>query len=91
MSTIGTVPYGTSKYLVEITQPTLNKNMHCIINSYTFVQEAKPGKYIKIRYKSRLYPPIPGDKAINILIDTLNNNKEHLNPILTGEPNGSPT
>ena len=39
VSTIGTVPFGTSKYLVEIIQPTLNK--HRMINSYTFVQEAK--------------------------------------------------
>ena len=41
VSTVGTVPYGTSKYLVEITQPTLNKNIHRVINSYTFSQEAK--------------------------------------------------
>ena len=39
VSTIGTVPFGTSKYLVEIIQPTLNK--HRVINSYTFVQQAK--------------------------------------------------
>ena len=41
VSTIGTVIYDTSKYLVEIIQATLNKNKHCVINSYTFVQEAK--------------------------------------------------
>ena len=41
VSTIGIVSYGTSKYLVEIIQPTLNKNIHRVINSYTFVQEAK--------------------------------------------------
>ena len=41
VSTIGTVPYGTSKYLVEIIQPTLNKNINHIINSYTFAKEAK--------------------------------------------------
>ena len=41
VSTIGTVPYGTSKYLVEIIQPTLNKNINRVINSYTFVKEAK--------------------------------------------------
>ena len=41
MSTIRTVPYGTSKYLVEIIQPTLNKKIHRVINSYTFVKEAE--------------------------------------------------
>ena len=28
LSTIGTPPYGISKYLVDILQPTLNKNQH---------------------------------------------------------------
>ena len=28
VSTIGTAPYETSKYLVEIIQPTLSKNKH---------------------------------------------------------------
>ena len=41
-SKIETVPYDTSKQLVEIIEPTFNKNKHCIIYSYTFVQEAKP-------------------------------------------------
>ena len=40
MSTIGTAPYGTSKYLVEIIQPTLNKNKHREMNSSSFVIEA---------------------------------------------------
>ena len=41
MSTIGAVPYGPSKYLLEIIQPNLNKNIHRVIHSHTFVQEAK--------------------------------------------------
>ena len=41
MSTVGTVPYGTFKYLVEIIQPNLKKIKHRVINLYTFVQEAK--------------------------------------------------
>ena len=40
VTTIGTAPYGTSKYLVEIIQPTLNKNNHRVINSSLFVNEA---------------------------------------------------
>ena len=41
VSTIETVPYGTSKYLVEIIQPTLNKNIHRVTDSCPFVQEPK--------------------------------------------------
>ena len=41
VSTIGAIPYGPSKYLLEIIQPNLNKNIHRVIHSYTFVQEAK--------------------------------------------------
>ena len=40
VSTIGTAPYGTSKYFVEIIQPTLNKNKHRLMNSSSFVNEA---------------------------------------------------
>ena len=83
VSTIGTVPYGTSKYLVEIIQPTLNKNMHRVINSYTFVPEAKAWEIYQDEVQVsddavNLYPQVPVDKAINVLIDTLNNDKEHL-------------
>ena len=44
VSTIGKVPYGLSGYLVEKIQPTLNKIKHHVINSHTFVQEAKTWK-----------------------------------------------
>ena len=37
LSTIGTPPYGISKYLVDILQPTLNKNQHKLKNSKSFV------------------------------------------------------
>ena len=40
VSTMGTAPYGTSKYLVDIIQLTLNKNNHRVINSSSFVDEA---------------------------------------------------
>ena len=83
VSTIGTVSYGTSKYLVEIIQPTLNKSIHRVINSYTFVQEAKTWEIyqdeVQVNYDVvNLYPSVPVDKAINVLRDTLNNDKEHL-------------
>ena len=40
-STIGTPSYGISQYLVELTQPTLNKSKYKITNSSSFVNEAK--------------------------------------------------
>ena len=83
VSTIGTVPYGTSKYLVEIIQPTLNKNINRVINSYTFVKEAKTWEIhqgeVQVSYDVvNLYTSVPVDKAINVLMDALNNDKEHL-------------
>ena len=41
VSTIETVPCSISKYLVEIIQPTFNKNKPCFITSYIFEQEPK--------------------------------------------------
>ena len=83
VSTIGTVPYGTSKYLVETIQPILSKNIHRVINSYTFVQEAKTWEIyedeVQVSYDVvNLYPSVPVDKAINVFIGTLNHDKEHL-------------
>ena len=83
VSTIGTVPYGTSKHLVEKIQSTLNKNKHRVVNSFTFVQEAKTWEIyqdeVQVSYDVvNLYPAVPVDKAIKVLRDTLNNDKEHL-------------
>ena len=90
VSTIGTVPCDTSKYLVEIIQPTLNKNINHVINSYTFVKEAKTWEIhqdeVQVSYDVvNLHPSVPVDRAINLLnlffkpfLDNLNNDKEHL-------------
>ena len=52
VSTIGSPPYGTSKYLVKITQPTLNKNKHRVLSSSSFEEEAKEIKYkLPMKYK----------------------------------------
>ena len=80
VSTIGTVLYGTSKYLEEIIQPTLSKNVNRVINSYTFVKEAKSWEIyqdeVQVSYDVvNLCPSVPVDKAINDLMDTLNNDK----------------
>ena len=77
VSTIGTAPYGTSKYLVEIIQPILNKKKHCVMNSSSFVNEVAIWettlKKIKVSYDDLdLYPSISKDKAITVWIETLN-------------------
>ena len=84
MSTIGTAPYGTLKYLVEIIQPTLNKNKHRVMNSSSFVNEAATWETtqeeIQVSYNAiNSYPTIPIDKAIIVLIDTLNNELDDVN------------
>ena len=83
VSTIGTIPYGTSKYLVGIIQPTINKNINHAINSYTLVKEAKTWQIYQDEVQVscgvvNLYPSVPVDKAINILMNTFNSDKEHL-------------
>ena len=37
VSTLGTMPDDTSKYFVEMIQPTLNKNKQRVVNSCSFV------------------------------------------------------
>ena len=69
VSTIGTPAYGISKYLVEIIQPTLNKNNNKIQNSTSFVHEAKDWKIepteIQVSYDVvNLYPSVPLDRKI---------------------------
>ena len=84
VSTIGTAPYRTSKYLVDIVQPTLNKNKHRIINLSLFVNEAATWETTQVKIQvsydaTNLYPSIPINKAITVLMDTLNNDLDDLN------------
>ena len=84
VSTIRTAQYGTSKFSVDIIQPTLNQNKHRVINSPSFVNEAATWETtqeeIQVSYDViNLYPSIPIDKAITLLIDNLNNDLDDLN------------
>ena len=84
VSTIRTAPYGTSKHLVEIIQPTLNKNKYRVMKSSSFVNEAATWEITQEEIQVlhdiiNLYPSIPVDKAIIVLIDTLNNDLDDLN------------
>ena len=54
LSIIRTVPYDTSKYLVEIIQPTLNKTYTVLLIHKHLYEKLKPEKYIKTKYKSRM-------------------------------------
>ena len=81
---MGTAPYETSKYQVDIIQPNLNKNKHRVINLPSFVNEATTWeitqKEIQVSYNvTNLYLSILIDKAITVLIDTLNNDLNDLN------------
>ena len=65
--TIGAVPYETSKYLIDIIQPTLNENENQVINSKSFENEAKTWHTnqleIQVSYDVvNLYPSVPIDK-----------------------------
>ncbi|XP_065642690.1 uncharacterized protein LOC136074312 [Hydra vulgaris] len=77
VSTINTPPYGTSDYLVKIIQPTLNKNESRLMNSNSFVNEAKqwiidPNE-VQVSFDIvNLYPSIPIDEAIPVIIYILN-------------------
>ena len=78
VSTIGTPPYVTSKYLVKIIQPTLNNSQHKIKNSVGFVNEAKAWKIspteIQVSYDVvNIYPSVPLDKAIDAIVEYLKN------------------
>ncbi|XP_065671904.1 uncharacterized protein LOC136089751 [Hydra vulgaris] len=77
VSTINTPPYGTSDYLVKIIQPTLNKNKSRLMNSNSFVSEAKQWiidhNEVQVSFDIvYLYPFIPIDETIPVIIDILN-------------------
>ena len=77
VSTIGSPAYGTSKYLVKVIQPTLNKNKHRVLNSSSFVEEAKEWNISPSEIQTsfdvvNLYPSVPIDEAVAGIIDILN-------------------
>jgi len=81
VSTIGTACYGTSSVLVDLIQPTLNKNEIRVRNSTSFVEEAKtwtisPSE-VQVSYDVvALYPSVPIKKAIDVMVDIINNDME---------------
>ena len=83
VSTIGTPPYGISKYLIDIIQTTLNKNQHKVKSSRSFVLQAQTWKIerdeMQVSYDvTNLYPSIPIDKAIDVILQQLSEDYEDL-------------
>ena len=83
VSTICTPPYGISKYLVDIIQPTLSKNRHKVKNSKSFVWQAQTWKIepdqMQVSYDvTTLYPSIPIDKAIDVILQQLSEDYDDL-------------
>ena len=80
VSTIGTPYYGTSSYLVKLIQPTLNKCDIRVINSASFVDEAKDwtidANEIQVSFDVvALYPSIPIKRAIDAMMHILQNDE----------------
>ena len=83
VSTIRSPPYGTLKCFVNIIQPTLNKNKHRVLNSSSFVEEAKgwniPSNEIQTSFDVvNLYVSVLIDEAIAAIVKTLNNDIDNL-------------
>ena len=84
VSTIEMIPYGTSKYLVDVIQPALNKNNHLVINLSSSAHEAATWETTQAEIQVshdviNLYPSIPMDKAVTVLIEILNNDLDDRN------------
>ena len=83
VSTIGSPPYNISKYLVHLIQPTLEKNDIRIKNSSTFVNIAKSWNISPDEIQCsfdvvNLYPSVPIDKAIIVILEMLQADIVHL-------------
>ena len=83
VSTIRSPPYGTLKYFVNIIQPTLNKNKHRVLNSSSFVEEAKGWNISSNEIQTsfdvlNLYVSVLIDEAIAVIVKTLNNDIDNL-------------
>ena len=83
MECFGTPPYGISQYLVELIQPTLNESKYKITNPSSFLNETKNWlvKRDEVQVSDdieNLYPSVPFNKALDVLIDQLNNDQNDL-------------
>ena len=71
VSTVGTAFYGSSKFLVDLLQPTLNKNLARVKNSSNFAEEAQDwnisANEVQVSYDVvNLYPSVPISRSIYV-------------------------
>ena len=83
VSTIGSSLYGISKYLINIIQPTLNKNKLRVLNSSSFAKEVKEWNISSNEIQTSfnvviLCPSVPIDEAVAVIIEILNNDTDDL-------------
>ena len=83
VSTVGTAFYGTSKYLVDLLQPTLNKNLTRVKNSTSFAEEAREWSIaedeIQVSYDVvNLYPSVPIGRSIKVVMDLVSDNYDEI-------------
>ena len=83
VSTIGMSPYEISIYLVDIVQPTLNKNKHKVNNSRSFELQAQTWRIepddMQVSYDvTNFYPPKPIDKEIDVILQQLSEDYDDL-------------
>ena len=74
VSTVGTAFYGSSKFLVDLLQPTLNRNLTRVKNSSTFAEEARSwdisANEVQVSYDVvNLYPSVPIGRSIDVVMD----------------------
>ena len=83
VSTVGTAFYGTSKFLVDLLQPTLNKNLTRVKNSTSFTDEAREWSIaedeVQVSYDVvNLYPSVPIGRSIEVVMDLVSDNYDEI-------------
>ena len=81
VSTVGSPAYGISSYLVDLIQPTLDKNETRLKNSKSFVEKAKNWTIgtneVQVSYDVvNLYPSVPLKEATVVILDLLKGDQE---------------
>ena len=73
VSTVGTAFYGSSKFLVDLLQPTLNRNLTRVKDSSTFAEEARSwdisADEVQVSYDAvNLYPSVLIGRSIDVVM-----------------------
>ena len=73
VSTVGTAFHGYSKFLLDLLQPTLNKNLTRVKHSSNFAEEARDwnisANEVQVSYDVvNLYPSVPISRSIDVIM-----------------------